>query len=213
MKQFDFSGFSPEEQTEMFLLGGKRNAVFKKDEIIFRAGSIIREMGIVNSGRVNIESIDLWGNRSIVGSVSEGGAFAETYALCGEPLLVDAVAAENCSITFLNIAALTDTANRGRIWYAGLTEMLMRISLQKNLGLLNRIYCTSQRTVRSKIMTYLSGEAVRQGRNGISVPFDRQQMADYLNVERSALSRELGRMRKEGILEYRKNSFVLKMKN
>ncbi|MFR9144197.1 MAG: Crp/Fnr family transcriptional regulator, partial [Lentihominibacter sp.] len=86
---------------------------------------------------------------------------------------------------------------------------MLLMSTNKNLGLSNRIFCTSSKNIRSRVMTYLSSEAVKSGSMDIVIPFNRQQMADYLNLERSALSKELGKMRDEGILEFRKNRFRL----
>ena len=82
--------------------------------------------------------------------------------------------------------------------------------MRKNLGLSRRIFCTTPKTVRGRLLTYLSGQAVQAGSKTFDLPFNRQQLADYLNLDRSALSKELGRMRDEGLLEFEKNHFVLK---
>lgn len=71
------------------------------------------------------------------------------------------------------------------------------------------MFCVTPKTVRGRLTTYLTGQAALEGRREFSIPFDRQQLADYLNLDRSALSRELGRMQEEGLLEYHKNRFKL----
>ena len=161
----------------------------------------MREIGIVLRGSVHIENLDLWGTKSILSSVGAGQAFAETYAFCGEALMVDAVAAEHCEILFLHTAALTDA----RIEPALQDKLLRRL-----LAVSMRIFCTTPKTVRGRLLTYFSAQAARCGRMEFEVPFNRQQMADYLNLDRSALSKELCKMRDEGLLEFDKNRFVLK---
>ena len=213
-----------------------RTRQFAKHEVIFRAGSCVREIGIVLRGSVHIENLDLWGTKSILSSVGAGQAFAETYAFCGEALMVDAVAAEHCEILFLHTAALTDAriepalkdkllrrlleaVQRGEAANtpAALGELakrllrrLLAVSMRKNLSLSQRIFCTTPKTVRGRLLTYFSAQAARCGRMEFEVPFNRQQMADYLNLDRSALSKELCKMRDEGLLEFDKNRFVLK---
>ena len=136
-------------------------------------------------------------------------AFAETYAFCGEALMVDAVAAEHCEILFLHTAAFTDARIEPAL-QDKLLRRLLAVSMRKNLSLSQRIFCTTPKTVRGRLLTYFSAQAARCGRMEFEVPFNRQQMADYLNLDRSALSKELCKMRDEGLLEFDKNRFVLK---
>ena len=186
-----------------------RTRQFAKHEVIFHAGSCVREIGIVLRGSVHIENLDLWGTKSILSSVGAGQAFAETYAFCGEALMVDAVAAEHCEILFLHTAALTDARIEPAL-QDKLLRRLLAVSMRKNLSLSQRIFCTTPKTVRGRLLTYFSAQAARCGRMAFEVPFNRQQMADYLNLDRSALSKELCKMRDEGLLEFDKNRFVLK---
>ena len=183
-----FQDLSEAELDTLAAAGHLRTRQFAKHEVIFHAGSCVREIGIVLRGSVHIENLDLWGTKSILSSVGAGQAFAETYAFCGEALMVDAVAAEHCEILFLHTA----------------------VSMRKNLSLSQRIFCTTPKTVRGRLLTYFSAQAARCGRMEFEVPFNRQQMADYLNLDRSALSKELCKMRDEGLLEFDKNRFVLK---
>ena len=197
------------EKEEMLELSCLKNVQYSKNEVIFHTGDTVNEIGIVLKGRVNIENIDIWGNKSILSCVSEGEIFAETYAICGEPMMVDAVAAEKSEIQFLNLKALIDEKNSDKGWYVKLISNMLKISVRKNLALSGRIFCTSSKTRRGRLLTYLSNISVKSGSKTFQIPFDRQQLADYLNLDRSALSKELGKMRDEGLIEFHKNVFKL----
>lgn len=185
---------------------------YKKGETILHAGSTTRKMGIVLSGSVTIENIDILGNKTILSHVSVGDFFAETYAfLTNEPMAVDVCANENCKIFFLNIGNITASYPSGsESWKTKLIANLLTISTQKNLLLSNRIFHTTSKTIRGKLISYLSFISVKKQKNEFKIPFDRQQLADYLNVDRTALSKEIGKMQKEGLIICKKNHFILK---
>ena len=206
---FLFQGLAEADIAQMERCHCLRQKAFSRRETIFRTGSTVHEIGIVLRGSVHIESIDLWGNKSILSEVGEGQAFAETYAFCGEPLMVDVLAASDCEVLFLDVAALS-CPHAEHSWQDRLLRNLLRVSMKKNLALSRRIFCTTPKTVRGRLLTYLSGQAVQTGRMEFDLPFNRQQLADYLNLDRSALSKELCRMRDEGLLTFSKNHFVLK---
>ena len=171
------------------------------------AGTGTRQMGLVLSGSVTIESNDMWGNRTILSHVGVGQCFAETYALLpGEPMLVDVTANEPCRILLLQIQGLP---GRRESWAGKLLANLLMISVQKNLHLSWRSFHTAPKTIRGRVQSYLNAVSLQTGSRTFDVPFDRQQLADYLNVERTALSKELGKMQKEGLLTVRKNRFCL----
>lgn len=182
-----------------------------KGAVILRAGETTERMGLVLSGSVTVETNDLWGNRTILSHVGAGGSFAETYALLrDEVLLVDAVANEDCLILFLRIAALRAVSPEGRPWVTKLIANLLTVSAHKNLALSGRSFHTAPKSARGRIMAYLNTVSLQQQNKEFDVPFDRQQMADYLNLDRSALSKELGKMRDEGIIAFRKSHFVIR---
>lgn len=141
-------------------------------------------------------------------NISTGHVFAETYALTGEPLMVDAVASETSVILFLDIDKLMSSQFENTHCKDTILNNLLHISIQKNLTLSNRIFCTSPKTIRERLLIYLSNESRKAGSQEFVIPFDRQQLADYLNVDRSALSKELGKMRDEGLIEFRKMHFI-----
>ncbi|MGI6030225.1 MAG: Crp/Fnr family transcriptional regulator [Eubacteriales bacterium] len=204
-----FRDITQEEFNEMTASGCIRTSEYEKDAFLFHMGDRTEEFGILLSGEIHIENIDLWGNRMILHNITAGQAFAETYAFCQVPVLVDVVAVQNCQVLFVHIGTLLSPRNQARSWYSKLLYNLLVLSTDKNLAWANRMLCVSSKGIRAKVMTYLSSEAVRRGSMKFSIPFDRQQMADYLNVERSALSKELGRMQREGILTFHKNQFHL----
>ena len=145
--------------------------------------------------------------QGILSSVGAGQAFAETYALCGDVMMVDAVAAEECEVLFVNISAFSGGAP-GTV-HEKLLRNLLTVSMRKNLSLSQRIFCTTPKTVRGRLLTYFSAQAARSGSLQFEIPFNRQQLADYLNLDRSALSKELCKMRDEGLLTFEKNRFAL----
>jgi len=198
------------ERADLESLSAVRRAHYRKGEYILHAEDTVREVGSVLSGSVILEYVDLWGNRSILGRAEAGQIFAETYALSRRPLMVDAVAAEDTEVLFLDISRVTDPAHSARAWYPKLLFRLLTLTADKNRVLSRRIFCTSAKTIRARLNTYFSLMAKETGSTTFCIPFDRRQMADYLNLDRSALSKELGKMRDEGLIEFYKNTFRLK---
>ena len=183
---------------------------YKKDDIIMAAGEVTETMGLVISGSVTVESNDIWGNRTILSHVGTGGFFAETYALLDdEVMLVDVRANENCRILFFRIGSLSKLNNHKDIWVNKLIFNLLQISAHKNLTLSLRSFHTAPKTVRGRIMAYLNSVSLQNHSAEFDIPFNRQQMADYLSLDRTALSKELGRMRNEGVISFRKNHFKI----
>lgn len=205
-----FHGLTEAEiQKSLTQLNAKTNE-YEKRETILHAGSRTGSICLVLSGSVTIENNDIWGNRTILSHISAGDFFAETYAvLSGERMLVDAVSNDSSSILFLDVRQLSERAgDLDSIQQQVLTNLLL-ISARKNLALSGRSFHTSPKTARGRIMAYLDSVALRKGSRRFDVPFDRQQMADYLNLDRTALSKELGRMKKDGLILFKKNHFSI----
>ncbi|HAD19540.1 MAG TPA: Crp/Fnr family transcriptional regulator [Lachnospiraceae bacterium] len=183
---------------------------YAKDAVIYSAGDTVSSLGLVLYGSVRIESMDLLGNRRILSHIRPGDVFAETYAFQGDlPLLTDAVANEDCRILFLETSRKTLSRYHGQIWHERLLMNLLAISNQKNFHLAARSFHTSPHNIRDRVIAFLSSQAVSSHSSEFDIPFDRQQMADYLNLDRSALSKELGRMRRDGLIDFRKNHFQI----
>lgn len=223
---------------------------YRRGEVILHAGDDTRSVGAVL-----IESVGVTGDRAILGRVESGHVFAESYALAGVPLMVDAVCAEEGEVAFFNITPLvsgdiTDTtggmprrpesrkvgdtvvargtggtgARSGGVMFTGgarapggtltdadrvIAARLLTLAARKNLALSERIFCTSPKHIRERVSVYLAGQSARAGSRRFRIPYDRQQMADYLGVERTALSKELSKMRADGLIAFRKNEFTL----
>lgn len=180
---------------------------YSKGETVFHSGTVINQIGIVLEGRIQIENTDFWGNKTILDSLGEGKVFAETYALTKVPLLVDVSATQDTKILFLqtdNITAGKDESSQI------ITRNILAISMKKNLHLSQRIFHTSSKTIRGRLLSYLSSQVPRVTPNAeFDIPYDRQQLADYLEVDRSALSAELSKMKADGLIDYWKNHFKL----
>lgn len=179
---------------------GARVRSYEKGAFLLRRGETAEQMGVVLSGGVHIVREDFWGNRSIVGLAGPGDVFAESYHLSGGVLEVSALAAAETE------ALLLDARRAGE---PALLENLLSLLAEKNRMLTEKIRHMSRRTTREKLLSYLSVQALRAGGPEFDIPLDRQQLADYLAVDRSALSAELGKLRREGLLETRRSHFRL----
>ena len=161
---------------------GTMEKKYKKGTMIFSSGEITDKLCFVTAGSVTVESNDMWGNRTILNLVGEGQFFAESYALLPDvPMLVDVCAAENCTVVFLSMKSLADLNDTIR---ARLLANLLTITTRKNLHLSSRSFHTAPRQVRGRIMAYLNTVSVQKHSREFDIPFDRQQLADYLNVYR-----------------------------
>ena len=206
-----FSGISAEETEKMLHCLEVRPETFQKDEYILRAGDRVEAFGLVITGKVLIIQEDFWGNRNILAAVGAGHCFAETFACSpGAVLNVSVMAQTNVQVLFLNVKRILTTCPSTCSHHSRMIRNLLSELAEKNLRLNEKITHLGQRSRRAKILSYLSAEAQRHGSAEFDIAFSRQQLADYLSVDRSGLSMELSRMQEEGLLEYRKNHFVLK---
>lgn len=182
---------------------------YEKDEFILLAGSKTCELGILLEGRATVETNDMWGSRTILSMIEKDELFAETYAIrYDQTVIVDVRCDEPCTILFLRAADLI-RAYSNQVWQNKMIKNLLMISARKNMHLSSRAFQTSSKSARGRVMAYLNAISVRTGKTLFEIPFDRQQMADYLNLERTALSKELGKMKKDGIIDFHKNTFKL----
>ena len=208
-KSILFKGMTDPERDECLLTLNAHRKSYKKGDAILHAGNQTDQMGMVLSGSVTIESNDMWGNRTILSQVGTGQFFAETYALLPEEvMLVDVVANENCQVLFLHVGNMISKMQRVA-WSQKLYRNLLLISSHKNLTLSGRSFHTAPKSARGRILAYLNTVSLKKHSTEFDIPFDRQQLADYLNLERTNMSKELTRMRRKGIIECRKNHFKL----
>lgn len=205
-----FRGTTPQELEDMLSCLGTDVRSYEKGQMICRVGDMITSLGVVLSGSVLIENDDIWGNTTVLDCVGPGQIFAETYACtANEPLMVNVVTAEPCQILFLNVGRVLQVCSHACGHHNVLVRNLLTLSAQKNLNLSRKIFHTSPKTIRGRLLSYLSYQSMRSGSASFTIPFNRQQLADYLNVDRSALSNELSKMQRDGLIRVERNRFVL----
>ena len=187
-----------------------KTADYKKGEIILRTGDVVTSVGLVLAGSVHIQREDFWGNRTILAEIPSSGIFGESYACApGRTVPVDAVAAQNSTVLFLDIRRVITTCASSCVFHTRLVQNLIAVLADKNVMLTDKIAHISQRSVREKLLSYLSEQARMTQSGSFTIPFNRQQLADYLCVDRSAMSNMLGKLRDEGVLTFDKAQFEL----
>ena len=205
-----FAGVSDADILKMLTCLGARTLSFEKRRIILCEGSAPTKMGLVLSGTVLGERVDRNGNRSILWEIGAGGLFAETFACAeAECLPVTMVAGERSEVLLLDAHHILHTCHHHCAHHQAMIFNLMKELARKNMEFHDRIEITSRRTTREKLLAYLDICAQKEGKRRFTIPFDRQELADYLEVDRSGLSTEIGRLRREGVLANRKNEFEL----
>lgn len=205
-----FYNIGAENLLKMLDCLGARVDNFDKKYTIFAEGSRAKYIGIVLSGSVRITQMDYYGNRSILNSVGVGELFAEAFACMQmESLPVSAVANEASEIMFIDCNHILHTCKNGCGFHHQLIYNLMKDLALKTVMFQQKIEVTSKRTTREKLLTYLSLMAKKTGNNSFVIPFDRQELADYLEVDRTGLSAEISKMKKDGLIENKRNAFKL----
>ncbi len=181
-----------------------------KNEFIFAESSPARYIGILLSGMAQIERTDYYGNRSILTHIEPSELFGESFACASATKIpIDVVASEDCEVMLIDCNKIVGTCSNACSFHQQMIYNLLKIVATKNILLNQKAEITSKRTTREKLMTYLSLHAKKNSSNSFTIPFDRQQLADYLEVDRSGLSAEISKLRREGVLECKKNIFRL----
>ena len=206
-----FQGIDEKEITSMLgcLSAVRRN--FHKGETVFRRGERIDSVALLLAGSIHIQKEDYWGNLSILNEIAEGEIFGEVYACLGsEEILNNAVAVKDSEVLFLDVKRILTMCPSACPFHGRLIRNLLSVMALKNKMLTQKMEHMSKRTTREKLLSYLSEQSQRAGSPVFDIPFNRQQLADFLSVDRSAMSAELGRMRDEGILSFERSHFELK---
>ena len=207
-----FSGISGPELAAMLTCLDARQENYPKDAFLLRAGDTAESIGLVLSGSVLVVQEDVWGNRKILSRAGGGQSFAAAYACApGARLNVSVVAETAAVVLFLNVKRVLTVCSSACAHHSRIIRNLLGELANKNLRLGEKVTQISQRTTRAKLLSYLSAEAQRRGTCEFDIPFSRQQLADYLAVERSGLSLELSRLRSEGLLDFHKNRFRIRL--
>ena len=183
---------------------------FDKKYTIFSEGTPARYLGIVLSGTVQVIRMDYYGNRSILSELGAGQVFSEEFACAETPVMpVSVIACEPCQIMLIDSSHILHTCANQCVFHRQLIFNLMKNLAEKAILFHQKVEIASRRTTREKLMAYLMLQAKDAGSNRFTIPFDRQELADYLEVDRSGLSAEISKLRKEGVLESEKNTFTL----
>lgn len=205
-----FRNIEKENIASMLQCLGSSTHTYKKNEILFLAGGAVPGVGIVLKGRLQIIQEDILGNKTIVGQLAAGEIFAETIVCDGiKQSPVTVAAAADCEIMFLQFKRLVTTCSSACAFHAQLIENMMNILAAKNMHMTRKNRILSQRSIYEKLRQFFMDRIEENGSYKFSIPFSRSQLADYLCVDRSALSRELSKMQAEGIISFNKNEFEI----
>lgn len=201
------------EDTELSAMFGCLHAklhTFPKGSYVFRQGEHIENIMVLAEGKLLIQRDDFWGNRSIIHMVGVGEMFGEAYiAPERTPILNDVIAAADSTVIFFDVHQILTVCSSACKFHSRIIQNLFFAISEKNRKLVQKLGHMSNRSIRTKLISYLSDEARQQGSETFSIPFNRQQLADFLSVDRSAMSNELCKMRDEGLLRFHKNRFTL----
>lgn len=205
-----FSGVGEEDILSMLSCLNASVREYGKGQVAFRQGDTLRELMILAEGRLHIQREDYWGNLNLLNEIRPGEMFGEAYiAPNSGPLLNDVVAAEDSAALFFDMDRILTVCPSACPFHTRIVKNVFYTISDKNRRLVQKLSYMAQRSTREKLLSYLSDEAKRQSSSSFTIPFNRQQLADFLSVDRSAMSNELGKLRNEGLLDFHKNEFTL----
>ena len=205
-----FSGVGDDEISSMLSCLGAALRVYKKGDFVLRQGERLSEIMVLAEGNLHIQSDDYWGNRSILGEICAGEMFGEAYAAPESgALLNDVAAVTDSAVVCFDVKRILTTCSSACRFHSIVVQNLFFAISEKNRKLVQKLGLLSKRSTREKLISYLSEQAKKHNSASFSIPFNRQQLADFLSVDRSAMSNELCRMRDEGLISFEKNRFVL----
>lgn len=205
-----FSGIGEEDIESMLSCLQARLCTYKKGEYVLRQGERSGNIMILVQGKLHIQRDDFWGNRSIINMIDAGEMFGESYAAPDSgPMMNDVLVVEDSAVIFLDVKRIITVCPTACGFHSTVIQNLVFAISEKNRTLVRKLGYMSRRTTREKLIAYLSEEAERHNSSTFSIPFNRQQLADYLSVDRSAMSNELCKMRDDGLIDFHKNRFSL----
>ena len=203
-----FDGIGPEDRKTMLGCIGYHIGTFQKGDIVAFEEENIKHIGILLSGSVDMVKEDLWGNKTILLRLHKNELFGETFACGDNPMTtVSFMVSEDARILFLPFHRVLCSCTMASEFHHRLTENMVYTIANRNRELMQKIEVLSKRTIREKLLAYLSGQAQLHNCRYFEIPLGRLELADYLCVDRSALTRELAKMKEEGLLDYHRNWF------
>lgn len=205
-----FEGLENEEIISMLSCLGAKLNTYKKGEYVLRQGEYLSNVFILVEGNLHIQNDDYWGNHSILRQISPGEMFGESYiAPESGALLNDVVAITDSTVIFFDLKKILAACSSACKFHTMVVQNMFFAISEKNRKLVQKMGHISKRTTREKLISFLSEEAKKHNSSNFTIPFNRQQLADFLSVDRSAMSKELCKMRDEGLLEFDRNFFEL----
>lgn len=180
---------------------------YMKDEFVFQEGKQTKLSGILISGALQIVEYDYNGNRTIISTLEPLQLFGEAYSFCNQNLPITIEASEDSIVLLINSLKIANPCQNSCNMHSILINNLVKILSDKNIKQNQKIQCLSKRTTRDKLLNYLSSQSQKNGSREFYIPYDRQQLADYLCVERSAMAYEISKLCKDGIIKTKKNHF------
>ncbi len=207
-----FDKIAENDMDNMLSCLSAKNKHYKKNDFIFSEEDKPTYVGIIISGSVCVVKEDFWGNRAILAKLGEGDLFGEAFSCAEvERLPVSVVATENTEVILIDYKKIITTCSSTCVFHTRLINNMIKILANKNIMMTQKIQHIVKRTTREKLLSYLSEQAIKCKSNEFKIPFNRQELADYLSVDRSAMSNELCKMRDEGVIEFNKNEFKIKI--
>lgn len=207
---FLFQGIEESDLEAMLGCLGATERKYRKNDVILLAGTKVTSVGIMVEGNAQITRDDAEGNRAILSELEKADLFAEAYVAAGsQEVPITVIATSDCRIVWIPFNKIIGSCSNACGFHRLLVQNMMRVIAQKNIWMNEKMRILSCKTTKEKLMTYLSDYSERVGKDKFKIPFSRNELADFLSVDRSAMSRELSKLKDEGYLNYHKNEFEL----
>lgn len=205
-----FENIQETELTAMLNCLGAVTRSFQKSEFIFIEGSELKQIGVVIEGTVHMVKEDIWGEKTIFATMTSGEIFGESF-VCGDysSSAVSFQAATDCKILCLSFHRVLCSCNKSCVYHHKLIENMVTLIARKNVKLMEKMDILSKKSIRERVLTWFSQQVQINQSDKFESPLGRIELADYLCVDRSALTRELSRMKTDGLLDYDKNTFSM----
>lgn len=210
MRHLLFEGLTKPEVEKLLPCFNATYETFERGQTIFHQGDTVTRMGLILKGSVRLEHVDAWGNIAILGIAKDGKSFGETFACAPEKtILFDIIADTDLEVLFLDVEKIRTPCIKGCPAHAKAARNLGSLIALRYLGLSRRAIATAPRSIRERVLTFLSFQSAEAGSRTFDIPFNRTQLAEYLGVNRTALATELSKMRDEGLIDYDRKTFRL----
>ncbi|MDR2036095.1 MAG: Crp/Fnr family transcriptional regulator [Coriobacteriales bacterium] len=205
-----FTSIKEDELSAILTCLGAKTKHYTKGQFIFKTGTKLTRVGVVLEGCVHLIQEDYWGNRLLIEQVTPGEIFGEAFACSlNEVLLLDAQAAKDSTVLFLDFQRLVTTCSSACAFHLKLITNMVSSMARENIALTRKIEHTNRRSISDKILSYLSTQALLHDSSHFEVPFSRQEFADYLAIDRASLCRSLAALKEQGVIDVQGRSISL----